>query len=306
MKSIKSPLTGNDNIYHIGTIKTKYLKGKYLETFGIKVNEIFGNLNEVEIYVCGDTGYRFYYPYNISGDGKFYEDLEKFDWYYMPWKWEHTKVVEMLTPGMNLLEVGCGQGGFLEGVLKRVSKINVTGLELNINAVELCRLKGLNVFSQSVQKFSFSNVEFYDIVCSFQVLEHISDVGSFIDANLKLLKKNGYLIFSVPNNDSFPKYDSLNDILNMPPHHMGLWSKKSLKNLESIFPMKCIIQLNEPLQDYHLNWWLRVFEKRLKQKKHLFYFIYCSLRINKILKIFLRKFPHLVNGHTTLAVYKKN
>lgn len=44
----------------------------------IDVSDFFNSIKKVSIYKCLDTGYRFYYPFNISGDNIFYQKLKNF------------------------------------------------------------------------------------------------------------------------------------------------------------------------------------------------------------------------------------
>jgi ubiquinone/menaquinone biosynthesis C-methylase UbiE len=64
------------------------------------------------------------------GDSKFYEQLEKFDWYYMPWKWEHEITLSYLDPKKRVLEIGCGTGSFVQKAAD-ISGAYIKGLELN-------------------------------------------------------------------------------------------------------------------------------------------------------------------------------
>jgi SAM-dependent methyltransferase len=78
------------------------------------------------------------------------------------------------------------------------------------------------------------------VVCSFQVLEHIYDVKSFLEASLHVLKPKGKLIIGVPNNEPyFLGYDKY-ATLNLPPHHMGLWNKSVFEKVAPLFNLKII------------------------------------------------------------------
>jgi len=243
---ILSPITGKP-AKKIKSIETSTIIEKYNKTFNLDVSKYFKNYKSCEIYQCEQTGYQFYYPFDIDGDSKFYEHLQQYDWYYMPWKWEHQQAAKLLKPYMNVLEVGCAKGDFLKKI-KNDFKVNVIGLELN----ESVSNNEITILKETIQEHSINNPEKYDIVCSFQVLEHITDVKSFIEAQIATLKKGGKLIIIVPNNDSFIKYSD--NILNMPPHHMGLWNKSSLTNLQSYFNIKLLKTIFEPLQKYHIDY----------------------------------------------------
>lgn len=246
--SVISPLTGSSNVVFEKNIRCDWLIANYQQQLGIDVSKYFAGLESIQIYKCLDTGYRFYYPFNVDGDGAFYEALQKFDWYYMDWKWEHQITSEMIKPTDKVLEIGCARGGFLNRV-KEMGAESV-GLELNRSAAEAARARGLNVFDQSIQDHARENPEKYDMVCSFQVVEHIAAIKPFLQASVDALRCGGKLIFSVPHNYS----DSpllQNNILDMPPHHSGLWDSVALANLQNLFALRLEMLLWEPVQKSH-------------------------------------------------------
>jgi SAM-dependent methyltransferase len=247
----RSPLTDSSNVVLEKQIKCSFLIEIYNQ-FGIDVQKYFEGLDTVNIYKCCDTGYQFYHPFTIEGDGAFYESLQKFTWYYMDWKWEHEVSSNLIHPNDKILEIGCARGGFLESMYKK--GIDCTGLELNKSAAEFARHKGLNVFEQTVQDHAQQHPEEYDAVCSFQVMEHIATVKDFIQAQIDVLKPGGKMILSVPNNDAFMfKCDDI-QTLNRPPHHVGLWNTTSLISLTKIFNLRLDGIEFEPLQDYHVKY----------------------------------------------------
>jgi SAM-dependent methyltransferase len=63
----------------------------------------------------------------------------------------------------------------------------VYGLELNQKAVAVCRDKGLDVENEMIADHAAKRNEYYDVVCMFQVLEHIYDIQSFLQDSLKAL-----------------------------------------------------------------------------------------------------------------------
>lgn len=299
---IISPLTYGES-KKLKSISIASIIKEYRENLGIEVLPYLEKVDELLLLQCLDSGYKFFYPYNISGDDLFYQKLEKFDWYYMPWKWEHETIKNFLLGNENILEIGSGGLGFISKM--KDFGFNITGLELNTKSVLEAELLNVNLINESIQEFSKNNPEKFDVVCSFQVLEHISEVHSFIKAQLVCLKKEGRLIISVPNNKSFIKY-SKGGILNFPPHHMGLWDENSLRNLPKFFNVTVEKVFFEPLQDYHVPWYVdSVIIEKLKRIPLLGKLISSnSSRIffEKIVRQFRLKFK----GHTILVVYKKN
>ena len=300
---VKSPITGDNNIKCIKKIKVKDIVSRYKKNFNIDVNQYFKTVNEIFIYEDQATKYRFYYPFHIDGDGAFYEQLQKFSWYYMPWKWEHEKCLNLLTNESSILEVGCASGEFLQKVVD-IKKIEAVGLELNKKALKIGQEKGLDIRDQRVEVHAEEFSEHYEVVCSFQVLEHISKVKSFVEANLKCLKKGGKLVFCVPNNDSFTKYNWENDILNMPPHHMGLWTRAAFEGLGKVFDLQLKDIHYEPLQPYHIDWYINIQEKRFL-KGSFIKKLYYKTGLKNLMRFLIEKFSSYLHGHTIMAVYIK-
>lgn len=273
----------------------------YKENFSIDTSHTLSG-ESVGLYCCKDTGYRFFYPYDIAGDGKFYEQLQEYDWYYMSWKWEHEKALTYIESEMKILEVGCAQGSFLKKVQEEYQAVT-TGLELNEKAVAEANSKGIEVYAETVQDHVKDHREKYDLVCSFQVLEHISDVKSFIQAQIDVLKSGGKLLACVPNNNSFIQYQE-GGLLNFPPHHMGWWNEDSLANIEKVFPLKLVDCLFEPLQPQHIDWYTSIVGTRFFEKPILGSLFY-RFRLREVAKKIVDKFSHKIKGHSILAIYEK-
>lgn len=283
-------------------IPVKFLIDEYKNTLDVDVAKFFDKLNKIQVFKCIDTGYRFYYPFNTAGDSDFYSQLEEFRWYYMEWKWEHEVAKQIIKSGDKILEVGCGRGDFLKKLKDTNKTVDIAGLELNRKAVTEGRDVGLNVVEDTIEEHSANNSDKYDIVCSFQVLEHIHDIREFVQSCVKVLKPGGKLIISVPNNDSFIRHDKAN-ILNMPPHHMGLWNSTSLKNLEKIFKLRTESVRYEPLQSYHVALYYNIMLTRIKYraiKSFLSHWLVYKIAVRGI-----RLLRFFIHGHTILVTYKK-
>lgn len=287
-----SPITLSANIVFQAKVDCGFIIQKYKE-IDIDVSRYFLGMPDVSVYKCLDTGYRFFYPFHVDGDSDFYEKLQKFDWYYMPWKWEHDMATRYIKKGMRILEVGCGRGEFLSRIVSK--GVIPVGLELNVGAIKDRVEVDLDIRNETIQDHSKMYPAFYDLVCSFQVLEHISDVRTFLQAKLDVLKPGGIMIISVPNNAGFLA-DGENT-LNLPPHHMGLWDEVSLLNLQKVFNIRHMGTHFEPLQKYHETYFLDI----LKKKK-----AYKYLALKRFNRHFFRFFfPKKYQAYTIQTVFEK-
>jgi len=286
-----SPLTNTQNVRKIREIPVSLIVSLY-GVYNIDVRKYFKGLDAVDIYKCNQSGFEFYYPLNLAGDGEFYEQLQNIPWYYMDEKWEFDVALEFIKPKEKVLEIGSGKGAFLRKAKEK--GVEVFGSELNREQAEALREEGFTIFDENFKTFSEHKENFFDVVCSFQVLEHVANPKEFIEYSLKTLRKGGRLIISVPNHDSFMGLDDEN-FLDMPPHHMGLWNEQSLVSLEKFFPMKLREIRFETLQSYHIDYYKSVFEKKYEDE--------FSLK-EKIFD-YIEKFPNKIKGFTILAVYEK-
>ena len=236
-----SPVVPGGAVKVITSIKSKDVIDLYKQQSNIDVQRFFMNAETILVCECVSTRYRFYYPFDLIGDGKFYSDLQNnkrdsgLD-YYRDWSYDDEFAYSLIHENDMVLEIGCGTGKFLEKLKEK--KISFTGLELNEQAVGIAKAKGLDVRHELIEDFAAHNPEKFTHVCAFQVLEHIADINSFISASIKCLKRGGKLIFGVPNNEPYFQRFNKYETFNLPPHHMGLWNLEAFNNLTRYFPLK--------------------------------------------------------------------
>ena len=308
--NIVSPLTGVSNVKICDYVIADDIIIGYKRALDIDVSRFFKDNERVAIVECIDTKVRFFYPPLVEGDAKFYEDLAKINWYYQDWKWEYKIASKLIKSDDFVLEIGCGYGAFLSKIKNHVKFC--MGLELNSNAAVFAEKKGVKVENVLIQDFAQVNKSRFDLVCSFQVLEHISDVRSFLEASLEILKDGGRMIVAVPNNNAlFFKYkeDLISQyelqqrtlMMNMPPHHMILWNKKSLKNIEKNFPVKAKRVFEEPLPRFRFDMFNEIAMKRYLGK------IYHpeTDMLSKVIRALTSKVNRYILGDTVLVEYEK-
>jgi 2-polyprenyl-3-methyl-5-hydroxy-6-metoxy-1,4-benzoquinol methylase len=134
---------------------------------------------------------------------------------------------KLVSSDKKLLEIGSGSGAFLS--LSTNYFDSVSGVELDINAKDFLKKKGLNIFSNlediEGQKF--------DVIVMFHVLEHLLDPVFFIKNISKYLNENGKLIIEVPNiDDALLKFYDIDEFKNFYfcSAHLSYFSKKTLED----------------------------------------------------------------------------
>ena len=290
-------------------IDTAQLGSLYRDRAGTDAARFF-NTPFIELRTCNNCGLKFYCPQAI-GDGKFYDELQQYSGYYLEEKAEFHKAATFIAPTDNVLEIGCGEGLFT----KYIQYQSYTGLEFSDDAIRKARTRGLNVLSESIQLHASAHAGQYDVVCYFQVLEHVEHPGSFIRDSLKCLKPGGKLLLAVPSEDSFIK-DAVNFYLNMPPHHASKWTDHTLKQIAKLYDLELVELYHEPLHAIHKQFYVKTklnkkFSGMIGKKP---YAVNAGL-VNKTiyatavllsypLKAFVR--PGDITGQSVLAVYRKH
>lgn len=227
------PISGSSEVTLLEKITTKSLIKAYQDSLDLDVFSELKEVVEIGFYHCQESDIKFFYPM-VTGSESFYEKLQKFDWYYQDEKEEYDYATNYIKASDTVLEIGCGKGAFAQ----KIKSLDYTGLEFSKQAVQFASELRLNILNESIEDHAIKNSESYDVVCSFQVLEHVARPSSFIKSSIKCLKPGGLLIYSIPSADSFITF--FNDILNLPPHHLTWYSDESLEYIGKLFELKVI------------------------------------------------------------------
>lgn len=303
-------LCNSNNVANIATIRTAELSKLYLTELSMDINYLLphASLHYIE---CMDCGLKYFSP-AITGDEKFYNSLQKLEWYYMDEKFEYDVAAKYIKSTDKVLEIGCGKGSFA----KKIITNSYVGLEFSKQAKAMADSNGVKIENISIQDFAINHGGKFDIVCTFQVLEHIEEIYSFLKASIKCLKPDGLLIIAVPNADSFLS-EATNSILNMPPHHISHWHEKTMMNLAKIFQLQIVNIHQEKLSEIHKEWYMKtlinnafmdVFDTQNKMLNLSASYKIFDKIASKLAKFLLHGFNVNMRpaGHTMTAVFSKS
>lgn len=168
-----------------------------------------------------------------------------------------TQILDKL-PGMErLLEIGCGNGFFLEEA-KRMGFGEVWGVEPSSQSVRFLP-KGIDKKHIVIEIFKEGQFKknFFDIVCFFQVFDHLTDPKSFLKEVYTILKPGGYVLAIMHDakawthkilGESSPIFDI---------QHIYLFDKKSAKKIFENNGFH-VGQIFNTFSKYSLGYWLKM------------------------------------------------
>lgn len=104
---------------------------------------------------------------------------------------------QVVTPGASALDVGCGNGEFLER-LRTLGAGRIDGIDFSPRAAELARARGVDMFVGVFEDFVAPPAS-YDIVVMYNYLEHTLHPDVEAAKARTLLKPGGHLIGELPN-----------------------------------------------------------------------------------------------------------
>jgi SAM-dependent methyltransferase len=284
----------------VRTIATSSVHAAYLREYGYDAKEEFAGVAELTLLECPESGLRFFTPTSVVGREGLYRQLQTFGWNYKESKWEHDDALRQVQPGQRVLDVGCGQAAFLHRC-RAERRALPTGLEFNAAAAQVGRDRGVEVLTESVEAHADARPGHYDVVASFQVLEHVTKPASFVRACIRALKPGGSLLLGVPNHDSFLGLEET-DWLDMPPHHMSLWSRRCLEGVGERFGVTHVATWVEPLQELE---WYQSLQERRHLRGRLQRMLYHRLGFDRFFRRFLAEAAPTIAGHTILARFVK-
>jgi SAM-dependent methyltransferase len=137
-------------------------------------------------------------------------------------------------PDARLLDVGCGNGGFLQ--LARSAGWVVQGVDFDAVAVSTARSLGLDIRQGGLELLQECEDESFAWISLSHVLEHVHSPMLWLHELHRLLEPGGTLWLQTPNINSLGHARYQEDWRGLePPRHLALWTLETLcQNLKEV------------------------------------------------------------------------
>ena len=182
--------------------------------------------------MCKGCGLIFSEP--MKGAGK--EWYERSEWYNLPenflgnLRWYERALIQedFMFGKKKVLNIGCGRNVFLKKL--KEMKCAVTAVDISERIIEFTKSTiGIrDAYACDILKFVRGyKKEKFDVIVSFEVLEHLEYPGAFIRELESIMNEDGRIVLSVPNRERIMPFK---DVWDYPPHHLTRWNTSCLRN----------------------------------------------------------------------------
>jgi SAM-dependent methyltransferase len=220
------PITGLPARRRIQPISGRLIIGLWWGAFGVATDRQIGAIERFGLWES-PCGLAFFDPM-LPGDEVFYRELHR--------RWDFQRVLaapglarpefkhlaEIVRPGEQVLDVGCGEGG----LARHLPQATYVGLDPNFSATAVVP----DIRNETAAAHAASHPGEYDVVCAFHVIEHVVDPLAFAGDLVNCVRPGGRLFITVPSRHS-PITDIPNFVLNAPPNHLSWWNEGALRAL---------------------------------------------------------------------------
>jgi len=128
-----------------------------------------------------------------------------------------------------IIDVGCGAGLFLERAALRGWEVH--GTEYGALAVGACRARGIGIIEGPLAPANYAP-PLFDVVCSFEVIEHVVRPREELDRMVRILRPGGLLYLTTPNFDCLARRFTPDDwsVVNY-PEHLTYFTPRTLRRM---------------------------------------------------------------------------
>ncbi len=131
----------------------------------------------------------------------------------------------------NIMDFGCTHGNFVKAIIDSGFK-NAYGYDVAENLVEQGKMNGLKLYTGNIDEFSNSFNDFFDMILSYHVFEHLPEPKDTLSKIHSCLKKGAFMYVNVPHINSLQvKILKEKSVIIDPPFHLHYFTKKSITKL---------------------------------------------------------------------------
>ena len=112
--------------------------------------------------------------------------------------------VDMVSEGDKVLDIGCGTGAFIKRVLNKYPFNEAWGVDISASVIKSNqeRIPDGVFYQQYIGRLDKVPENYFDIVFSGEVIEHLEDPNILFKDAYMCLKEGGKFIITTPNNES--------------------------------------------------------------------------------------------------------
>jgi ubiquinone/menaquinone biosynthesis C-methylase UbiE len=166
--------------------------------------------------------------------------------------------------GKKVLEIGCGNGTMTEYLFDNGA--DIIAVDISATFLETAKKRFGKRLENVFKKMSGDKLQFedntFDVVVSFDLIEHVPNVSKHFQEVNRVLKSNGMYFFQTPNkvpSALFAMY-RYKHLTKYKENHPSLQTKNSLKKLTNV----CGFRIDFPKVNYYTQWYRNKLPKILR------------------------------------------
>ena len=165
--------------------------------------EYYRKLKELTLWYCKHCTHRFTDVDSINNKEQYseeYYDQKHSNWFNNPnirlFDYVYSQIESLSHASPSILDVGCGNGNFLRHLQKKSNCFKLYGIDYHHNKSD----KDIRFFCGDIFNTNFD--EKFDVIVNLAVIEHVSDIKSYMQCLSKLCNDNGLVITMTVNDNS--------------------------------------------------------------------------------------------------------